>query len=154
MSFRVYVIALHAGVGMGCVRPKDQGAAPPVASSSARAADTAPTATDSAKEYRGEWESGFETSEFHGCDGTLPASVWLTFAPGARASIAWPSNNVGGAVSTMTYYVRVMGVLRGPAERRRYGAGYGHLGGSNYELYVTRVLEARPPGERNCSIQR
>ena len=111
------------------------------------------TTTDSTREYSGEWESGFEMSAFRGCNGTVPANVWLSFAPGATADTHWPGN-MSGAANTRTYYMRVRGILRGPADRRRIGGGYGHLGGANYELYVTRVLDVKIPGEPNCTIQR
>jgi hypothetical protein len=109
--------------------------------------------TDSTREYGGEWESGFETSVFRGCNGTVPARVWVRLAPGASAGTRW-SDNVGSAASTRTYFVRVRGILRGPADRRVIGSGYGHLGSADYELYVTRVLEVKPPGEPNCTIRR
>lgn len=110
-------------------------------------------ATDSTREYSGEWESGFESSVFRGCNGTVPANVWVSMAPGASASTRW-SDNVGRGASTRTYFVRVRGILRGPAVRRGLGSGYGHLGIADYELYVTRVLEVKPPGEPNCVIHR
>ncbi|HEY2855168.1 MAG TPA: hypothetical protein VGJ18_20085 [Gemmatimonadaceae bacterium] len=66
----------------------------------------------------------------------------------------WSDSNIGGGANTMTYYVRVRGILRGPAAHRRIGDGYGHLGAADYELYVTRVLEVKPPGEPNCIIRR
>ena len=108
---------------------------------------------DSTREYRGEWESGFETSTFRGCNGTVVANVWLTLASGATAGVQWPAENVSGRNGT-TYYVRVRGILRGPADRRRVGGGYGHLGSADYELFVTRLLEIKPPGEPNCVIKR
>src|SRR5687768_16213647 len=76
--------------------------------------------TDSVREYRGEWESEFETSVFRRCDVKIPSSTWLGFAPGVRAQVP-PRGNV---IAPNTYYVRVLGILRGPADRRRFGAGY------------------------------
>jgi hypothetical protein len=73
-------------------------------------------------------------------------------APGASAGTRW-LDNIGRGASTRTYYVRVRGILRGPADRRRVGAGYGHLGSADYELYITRVLEVKTPGEPNCVIR-
>ena len=95
----------------------------------------------------------FESSAFRACNGTVPLNVWLSLAPGATAGVQWPGN-MSGAANTTTYFVHVRGMLHGPADRRRVGAGYGHLGGADYELYVTRVLEVKPPGEPNCTIQR
>jgi len=92
-------------------------------------------------------------SDFRGCNGTVPVNVWLSFAPGATTGIHWPGN-MSSAADTKTYYMRVRGILRGPADRRRVGGGYGHLGGADYELYVTRVLDVEIPGEPNCTIQR
>jgi hypothetical protein len=110
------------------------------------------TTVDSTREYSGEWESGFETSVFRGCNGTVPGNVWVSLAPGANAGTRWSDSSSAG--STRTYFVRVRGILRGPADRRRIGAGYGHLGGADYELYVTRVLEVKRPGEPKCVIHR
>lgn len=111
------------------------------------------TTTDSTREYTGDWETGFETSVFRGCNGSTPAKVWVRLAPGASESARW-SDNTGAAANTRTYYVRVRGILRGPTTHRKIGDGYGHLGGSDYELYVTRVLEVKAPGEPNCVIRR
>jgi hypothetical protein len=111
------------------------------------------TTGDSTREYSGEWESGFESSVFRGCNRTVPGNVWVSLAPGANVGTQW-SDNTGSGVRTRTYYVRVRGILRGPADRRRSGAGYGHLGSADYELYITRVLEVKPPGEPNCVIER
>jgi hypothetical protein len=46
------------------------------------------------------------------------------------------------------------GILRGPAPHRAVVSGYGHLGGFDYELYVIRVLQVKPPGEPDCVIKR
>lgn len=107
------------------------------------------TTTDSTREYSGEWEPGLETSRFHGCNGTLPATVRVSLAPGASEGAHW-SENTGGAPSRRTYYVRVRGILRGPLSQQRIGAA----GGAEFELYVTRVLEVKPPGQPNCVIHR
>ena len=108
---------------------------------------------DSTREYRGEWESGFETSTFRACNGAVFSNVWLTLAPGATTDVRWPNENLGGR-NTFTYYVRVRGILRGPADRRHAGGGYGHLGSADYELLVTRLLEVRLPGEPDCPVRR
>ena len=111
------------------------------------------TSTDSTREYTGEWETGFESSIFRGCNGSTPPKVWISLAPGATVGARWSESNIGGA-NARTYYVRVRGILRGPAAHRRIGDGYGHLGGADYELYVIRVLEVKPPGEPNCVVRR
>lgn len=108
---------------------------------------------DSTREYRGEWDAGFETSTFRACNGAVFSNVWLTLAPGAAADVQWPNDNLGGR-NTFTYYVRVRGILRGPADRRHVGSGYGHLGRADFELYVTRLLEVRLPGEPDCVVKR
>lgn len=93
--------------------------------------------------------SRVETSLFHGCNGTLPVTVRVRLAPGASEGAHW-SENTGGAPTTRTYYVRVRGILHGPLPQQRIGAA----GGGEYELYVTRVLEVKPPGQPNCVIHR
>lgn len=92
-------------------------------------------------------------STFRACNGAVFSNVWLTLAPGATADVRWPNENLGGR-NTFTYYVRVRGILRGPADRRHAGAGYGHLGSADYELFVTRLLEVRLPGEPDCVVRR
>src|SRR5689334_10463136 len=122
---------------------------PPPTSSESRSVSAT---IDSTREYSGEWESGLETSVFRGCNGTMPGKVWVSLSPDANVGTRWSDNS--SRASTRTYYVRVRGILRGPVDRRRAGTGYGHLGVSDYELYVTRVLEVKPPGEPNCVIRR
>lgn len=136
-----------------CAHTPRQSTPPRVPPTSSAESPAAITTTDSTREYTGEWETGFETSVFRGCNGSMPAKVWVSLAPGASANARW-SDNTRAAANTRTYYVRVRGILRGPASHRRLGDGFGHLGGSDYELYVTRVLEVKPPGEPNCLIRR
>ena len=135
-----------------CARPSRQPAAarrPATPSTQARPANVV---IDSTREYRGEWESGFETSTFRGCNGTLPEKIWVSLATDANVGTKWLDSIGTGGIRR--YYVRVRGILRGPADRRKLGAGYGHLGTADYELYITRVLEVTPPGEPNCVIRR
>jgi hypothetical protein len=150
-------VATLAGLALvaGCTRtvrqtPSARVPPAPRTSTESRAANTSP---DSTREYSGELESGFETSVFRGCNGSTPAKVWVTFAPDATVGAHW-SDNTGGAATTRRYYVRMRGILRGPAPHRGAASGYGHLGGFDYELYVIRVLEVKPPGEPNCAIKR
>lgn len=133
-----------------CAHPARQPARAP--STPSRQSRPANAPFDSTREYRGEWESGFETSTFRGCNGTLPEKIWVTLAPDANVGTKWLDST--GAVGIRRYYLRVRGILRGPADRRKFGAGYGHLGGADYELYITRVLEVQPPGQPNCTIRR
>jgi len=151
MTHRVRVVGIVILVA-ACVRPAQQPAParrPSTPSSQSRPANTA---LDSTREYRGEWESGFETSTFRGCNGTLPEKIWVSLAANANAGTRWLDSIGTGGIRR--YYVRVRGILRGPADRRKLGAGYGHLGSADYELYITRVLEVKPPGEPNCTIRR
>ena len=145
-------IAAVVVLAAACAHPAQQSAParrPSTASSPARSTNTA---VDSTREYRGEWESGFETSIFRGCNGTLPEKIWVSLAANANAGTKWLDSI--GTAGIRRYYVRVRGILRGPADRRKLGAGYGHLGSADYELYITRVLEVKPPGEPNCAIRR
>jgi len=146
-------LAALAFVG-ACAHPARQATAVPVPPASTSESPASKTTTDSTREYTGEWETGFETSVFRGCNGSTPAKIWVSLAPGASASARWSDNNLGAGATARTYYVRVRGILRGPAPRRKIGDGYGHLGGFDYELYVTRVMEVKPPGEPNCVVRR
>ena len=126
----------------GCARAARQttpARVPP--STPSRESQPVNTTTDSTRDYSGEWESGFESSILRGCNGTLPPKVWVSLAPGASEGAHWTEHN-GGAPTTTTYYVRVRGILRPPQAHRPY------------ELYVTRVLEVKPPGQPNCVIRR
>ena len=135
-----------------CARPSQQHAPARTPSTPSNQSRPANAASDSTREYRGEWESGFETSTFRGCNGTLPEKIWVNLAADANVGTKWLDSI--GTAGIRRYYVRVRGILRGPADRRKLGAGYGHLGSADYELYITRVLEVKPPGEPNCSIRR
>ena len=151
MTHRVRVVALVA-LAAGCARPAQQ--PPPARRPSATSSQSRPAniASDSTREYRGEWESGFETSTFRGCNGTLPEKIWVSLAADANTGTKWLDSIGTGGIRR--YYVRVRGILRGPVDRRKLGTGYGHLGSADYELYITRVFEVKPPGEPNCSIRR
>ena len=145
---RSSVVFLVAGACARQARRATSAERPPSPSNESRASARA----DSTQEFRGEWDAGFETSTFRGCNGTVFSNVWLTLAPGATTGVRWPNENQGGR-HTFTYYVRVRGILRGPADHRRVG-GYGHLGSADYELLVTRLLEVKLPGEPNCVVRR
>ena len=138
---------------VACARPARQTASTERPRASSADSRVQRARTDSTREYRGEWESGFETSTFRACNGAVFSNVSLALAPGATADVQWPNENPGGR-NTFTYYIRVRGILRGPADRRQAGGGYGHLGSADYELLVTRLLEVRLPGEPDCVVRR
>ena len=144
--------ALLALVISACARSAQQPAPAHRPSTPATPSRPATVVVDSTREYRGEWESGFETSTFRGCNGTLPDKIWVSVADNANVGTKWLDSIGTGGIRR--YYVRVRGILRGPADRRKLGSGYGHLGGADYELYITRILEVKPPGEPNCTIRR
>src|SRR5256885_942195 len=139
---RSSVVFLLAGACAHPARQTTPSERPPAESNASRVQKAR---ADSTQEYRGEWDSGFQTSTFRGCNGTVFSNVWLTLAPGATTGARWPNENLGGR-NTFTYYVRVRGILRGPADRHRVGGGYGHLGSADYELVVTPPLEVEAPG--------
>src|SRR6478735_326452 len=90
--------ALAVFLAAACARPARQttsseGPPPPAQSNESRVQKAR---ADSTKEYRGEWDSGFETSTFRGCNGAVYSNVWLTLAPGATTGVRWPSDNLGG----------------------------------------------------------
>ncbi len=136
---------------IGCTHPSNP--APPVRPPAAPTRETRPTnrIPDSTREYSGEWDSGLESSYFRDCNGTLPGKVWVSLAPSAAVGTEWSDST--GAAKTRRYYVRVRGILRGPVNRRQ-GGGYGERGSADYELYVTRVLEVKRPGQPNCVVRR
>lgn len=138
--------------GCACAQPARQTASTEKPRAQSTESRVQRARADSTREYRGEWESGFETSTFRGCNGAVVSNVWLTLAPGATTHVRWPDENLGGR-NTFTYYVRLRGTLRGPADRR-HGGGYGHLGSADYELLVTRLLEVRLPGQPDCVVTR
>src|SRR2546423_10680093 len=117
---RSSVVLLLAGA---CARPARQNTPserPPTQSNESRVQKAR---ADSTQEYRGEWDSGFQTSTFRGCNGTVFSNVWLTLAPGATTGARWPNDNLGGR-NSFTSFVRVRGIFRGPADRRRVGGGF------------------------------
>lgn len=151
MVHRVWSMATLV-LAAACARSSGRHAPARPSSTPSSQSRSANTPSDSTREYRGEWESGSEISIFRGCNGTLPEKIWVSLAPDANVGTKWLDSI--GTAGIRRYYVRVRGILRGPADRRKLGAGYGHLGNADYELYITRVLEVKPPGEPNCTIRR
>jgi hypothetical protein len=136
-------------IALGCARSSGGSSAPSV--SGVSVADAVALASrDSIREYRGEWESEFEMSKFRACAGEIEGSIWLAFSPGVLPKFPERAN----VLTSNTYYLRVLGILRGPAPRRRLGDGYGHGNASDYELVVTRILELKLPDESTCTIPR
>lgn len=91
--------------------------------------------------FRGHYRAGFEESRFGACADSITA--WVNVTPAARKTgPKWPKPN--GKYSA-TWFVEWEGVLRGPWRWR-----YGHMGVSNYELTVERVLKVRHPKAGDC----
>jgi hypothetical protein len=135
-------IALASCARTPASRPAVQREAPP----------TIPAPADSVREYSGKWTTGFEESSFQECTSSVSGSIWLTIARGA--TIPRPPSSVPASPTSLplhtgatSYYIRAMGILRGPADRRKLGGGYGHLNGSDYQLFVTRVIELAPAAD-------
>jgi hypothetical protein len=90
-------------------------------------------------EFTGYYRFGFEESAFTPCGESV--SAWVTFGPqAAERHVVWPKQNDPYYPS---YFVRWTGTLRGPWH-------YGHLGVSQYEVVVDRILEVRHPGRRTA----
>jgi hypothetical protein len=154
LPVNLFLLLASLFIVAACARAPRQTKPVPLPAAPSSESSSTITGADSTREYTGEWETGFESSVFRGCNGSTPAKIWISLAPGATVGARWSESNVGGGANSRTYYVRVRGILRGPAAHRRLGDGYGHLGAADYELYVTRVLEVKPPGEPNCVIRR
>jgi hypothetical protein len=91
--------------------------------------------------FAGHWRYGFEESRFRPCDSLLP-EAWLTFSPSARkdSSLEWPT---GLDQYYPEVFVRVEGELVGPWH-------YGHLGVSDYQLTVSRMLNVAKASKKRC----
>ncbi len=91
--------------------------------------------------FTGHWRSGFEESRFVPCDSVIP-EAWACLLPGAGDLVAerWPK---GLDAYYPEVFVRWEGVLKGPWH-------YGHLGVSDYQITVERILEVRKPSAGDC----
>jgi hypothetical protein len=113
-----------------------------------------PPETTREVETAGYYKYGFEASDFTPC-APLPVpdltgtayegaggDVWVEWDPKAEAPARpWPKPSNEDPWPTV--FVRWQGRLTGPGS-------YGHLGVGLYRLTVTKVLEVRPPGDRDC----
>ena len=107
------------------------------------AVPSVPTPSDSVREYRGTYETGFEVSWFHPCGAPAGDDLWwVTLSDEAlrqRDSLARTLQGAPGSV-----YVRWRGTIsdRMPA---------GHMGRGSRYMLVVEVLELRPAVEAACS---
>lgn len=108
--------------------------------------------------FRGHWVAGFESSGFNPCPdsslgigtGLLPGKrlgrsrAWATLSPAARRqSIDWPDNAPRDSWGPR-YFVVWRGTLKGPGM-------YGHMGVSEFEMLVDRIVLVRIPGDGDCN---
>jgi hypothetical protein len=101
------------------------------------------------KRYRGVWLDEFEGSAFfEGARGAGEVRAAI-----ARRSDAWPSSQVwldwpenGGATAlpTKTSANARLVVMDFVGRRTVYAGSYGHMGGSQHEILVDRMLSAKP----------
>jgi hypothetical protein len=98
--------------------------------------------TDSVGVFTGLWRTGFEQSEFTFCDSAF-GDAWADRDPGATEApgLEWPDLKENEYERKV--YIRVEGRLLGPWR-------YGHMGGSEFSLTITRVLEVRPWSGTAC----
>lgn len=89
----------------------------------------------------GRWRYGFEESRFQPCDSLLP-EAWVGFAPDAQRS-SGVTGPKGLDQKHPEVFARFEGVLVGPWS-------YGHLGVSDYQLTVSRILTVRKPSRAQC----
>jgi hypothetical protein len=105
-------------------------------------------------EAAGHYQYGFEASDFTPCTAlSVPdlagtayegawGGVWVEWDPKVEAPAQqWPKPSEEEPWPTV--FVRWQGRLTGPGS-------YGHLGVGLYRLTVTKVLEVRRPGSRDC----
>jgi hypothetical protein len=107
-------------------------------------------------EWRGHFTSGFEVSGFVACpgnawlvpsDSVMPPSTgvgaWAELSARALHRTDWPDATESSRGYT-EHYVRWRGTVVGPAR-------YGHLGVSDFEIDVDRILEIRAPRPDDCT---
>jgi hypothetical protein len=91
--------------------------------------------------FSGHWRGEFESSVFRPCGDTI--SGWLNVAPESNwDTLDWPEPKERQA-GPRTYFLRFEGDFRGPWR-------FGHLGMSNYEFVVDRLLEVRVATREDC----
>jgi hypothetical protein len=106
-------------------------------------AAASPAPADTAREYRGLYESGFEVSWFHPCDAEPSDNLWwVTLTDAAlhqRDSLATRLRGQSGAV-----YVR----WRGTTSTKMQA---GHMGRGTRYMLISEVLEIRPASDASCA---
>ena len=108
-------------------------------------ADTVPARSDSVREYRGLYETGFEVSWFHPCGAPSGDDTWwVTLSNDAlrqRDSLAKPISS-----RPRVLYVRWRGTVS-----PKMPAGTGHMGRGSRYMLVTEVLQLRASDESGCT---
>lgn len=113
--------------------------------SSASGERTVRAQSDTVREYRGLYETGFEVSWFHPCGApTGDDSWWVTLSNDALRQRDSLAKAVAGQPRVL--YVRWRGTVS-----PKMPAGTGHMGRGSRYLLVTEVLQLRASDESGCT---
>ena len=108
-------------------------------------ADTVPARSDSVREYRGLYETGFEVSWFHAC-GAQPGddSWWVTLTNDAL-------QQRDSLTKTLTGHPRTLFVRWRATVSPKMPGGAGHMGRGSRYMLVSQVISLRASDEAGCT---
>ena len=133
------LLPLALAAGLATLEPARSTRAPAIAARSAYAP------SDTVREYRGLYETGFEVSWFHPCG--APAgddSWWVTLSNDALRQRDSLAKSLTGQPRVL--YVRWRGTVS-----PKMPAGTGHMGRGSRYMLVTEVLQLRASDESGCT---
>jgi hypothetical protein len=108
-------------------------------------ADTAPASSDSVREYRGLYETGFEVSWFHACDAQPGDDTWwVTLTDDAL-------RQRDSLTKTLTGHPRTLFVRWRATVSPKMPAGAGHMGRGSRYMLVSQVISLRASDETGCT---
>ena len=133
------LLPLALAAGLATLEPAHSTRAPAIGARAAYAP------SDTVREYRGLYETGFEVSWFHPCG--APAgddSWWVTLSNDALRQRDSLAKSLTGQPRVL--YVRWRGTVS-----PKMPAGAGHMGRGSRYLLVTEVLQLRASDESGCT---
>ena len=108
-------------------------------------ADTVTVRSDSVREYRGLYETGFEVSWFHACDAQAgDDSWWVTLTNEAL-------EQRGSLTKSLTGHPRRLFVRWRGTVSPKMPMGAGHMGRGSRYMLVSQVISVRASDELGCT---
>jgi hypothetical protein len=133
------LLPLALAAGLATLEPARSTGAPAIGARAAYAP------SDTVREYRGLYETGFEVSWFHPCGAAAgDDSWWVTLSNDALRQRDSLAKSLTGQPRVL--YVRWRGTVS-----PKMPAGTGHMGRGSRYMLVTEVLQLRASDESGCT---